>query len=164
MKKSAFSLAQRKSAFFGQATRPWCKAIDNGNLVGSLLLDMSKAFDSVPHISLLLELLKIGFSNETLQWFTSFLDNRYSRVVRQNEYTNWNPVDKGVPQGSSLSPTLFNIFVRDLPNSTEVDIFQFADDTTTSAVGKNIDTVVTKLQKSFHDVNTFCSNKGLSFT
>ncbi len=106
----------------------WCKAVGNGEYVGSLLIDLSKAFDMVSHNKLLSELQSIGCCLDTLKWFESYLQNRKQRVVLQDHLTNFISINQGVPQVSALSPLLFNVFVRALPRCVKSDAIQFADD------------------------------------
>jgi len=87
----------------------------------------------VPHQLLLTELRDIGCSIEVLLWFCDFLTHRLQRVITYEEITDWIMVSRGFPQGSGLSPLLFNIFVRNLPRQCSSPIFQFADDTTVVA-------------------------------
>jgi len=87
----------------------WLGEVDRGNFVGALLVDLSKAFDSVPYQKLLNELVSIGCSSEAVSWFSSYLSNRKQRVVVLDKKADWKEVNRGVPQGSCLSPLLFNI-------------------------------------------------------
>jgi len=73
-------------------------------------IDLSKAFDTVPHQLLLTELRDIGCSTEVLNWFCNYLTDRLQRVITYEEITDWIMVSRGFPQGSGLSPLLFNIF------------------------------------------------------
>ena len=69
-----------------------------------VLLDMSKAFDSISHEILLLKLKDVGASNTCLQWFRSYLSDR-QQVVRINSTLSESlPLSTGVPQGSILGP------------------------------------------------------------
>ncbi len=144
------------------ATNNWMKEIDDGNIVGALLIDLSKAFDSVPHDKLLAELLKIGCSNKSLGWFRSYLTDRHQRVLERPNSTEWKDVSRGVPQGSCLSPLLFNIFVREIPSICKTDTYQYADDITQSQSGKDVSHVVDSLSKSFEITKQFCDNKNLA--
>jgi len=136
----------------------WLDDISKGSFVGTLLIDLSKAFDSIEHYQLLEELAKIGCSTESLRWFTSYLSNRSQRVKANNVTTPWRPVTKGVPQGSSLSPLLFNILVRRLPECSGSDCFQFADDLTNSVADSNPSLLSSKLEAINYNVKNFCQD------
>jgi hypothetical protein len=126
-----------------------------------LLIDLSKAFDTIPHQRLLEELEQIGLGRDALQWFLSFLEGRKQRVSQDSKYSEFTSVTRGVPQGSCLSPLLFNIYVRKLPESCNADTVQFADDITASKADTDIAKVTEGLQEAFTDISQFCSNKGL---
>ena len=64
-----------------KATDLWLSQVDAGLFVGALLIDLSKAFDSVPHIMLMEELSAVGCDDIVLRWFASFLANRLQRVT-----------------------------------------------------------------------------------
>ena len=134
----------------------WLKAVDDGKYAGALLLDLSKAFDHVPHQLLLQELSDAGAGYGVLKWFSSYLTDRVQRVKLGEVTTNWLPVSRGVPQGSCLSPILFNIFVRNLPGAAEAECVQYADDLTESAADACLDIVAQKLASSFEKTKEFC--------
>ena len=93
-----------------------------------LLLDFSKAFDSVPHQRLLLKLASYGICGQTLTWIKSFLsDSTQTNVVGgcQSEVCS---VTSGVPQGSVLRSLPFLIYINDLPDNISSQIRLFADD------------------------------------
>lgn len=73
------------------------EAVDNGEVVGALLIDMSKAFDMVPHQMLLAELSDIGCSTNALRWLHNYLCDREQRVVQNSTTTPWRQISRGVP-------------------------------------------------------------------
>ena len=95
-----------------------------------VILDFSKAFDTVPHDKLLLKLKHYGINGNILEWITSFLKQREQRVVVDGKCSNWIHVDSGVPQGTVLGPLLFLLYINDLPNCISKDsiVRLFADD------------------------------------
>ena len=109
------------------ATDSWLDALDKGSYVGALPIDLSKAFDTVPHLLLLSGLMNIGCNSDVIAWFRNYLTDRFQRVITHDEITQWLPVSRGFPQGSGLSPLLFNIYVRKLPQKCISDTFQFAE-------------------------------------
>jgi endonuclease/exonuclease/phosphatase family metal-dependent hydrolase len=96
---------------------------------GLVLLDLEKAFDSVWHDGLLHKLLSNRYPNYLIKLMSSFLCDRSAFVETKGEKSTQYPIPAGVPQGSLLSPHLFNIFVNDIPTPHNCEIAMFADDT-----------------------------------
>ena len=139
----------------------WMGEIDEGKVVGALLIDLSKAFDTVPNQQLLFELLGIGCGRSAILFFKSYLSGRRQRVKQGATLTDWRDVSRGVPQGSSISPLLFNIFVRELPSISDSSTIQFADDVTNSEADKSEQLVANRLVESFQQTKAFCDSHEL---
>ena len=103
---------------------------DRQSKAGTVLLDISKAFDCVNHDILLDKLYHYGIRGSVLDWFKSFLTNRTHYVdINGSKSEPYTPT-MGVPLGSVLGPILFLIYINDLRNSSNTLSFSiFADDT-----------------------------------
>ena len=112
-----------------QALNVWSEALSHGIPVDVLYLDYEKAFDKVPHQRLLNELHRQGIRGAVHGWITEFLNNRQQRVRVNDEFSDYSTVLSGVPQGSVLGPTLFLLYVSQIPSILKNFVSLFADDT-----------------------------------
>ena len=95
-----------------------------------MALDISKAFDRVWHAGLLCKLKCYGILGQIFGFISSFLNNRRLQVVLDAKSSQEYPINAGVPQGYILGPTLFLLYINDLPEDVICDIAIYADDNT----------------------------------
>jgi hypothetical protein len=94
-------------------------------------MDLSKAFDCIPHELLIAKLSAYGFDKKTLKFFLSYLKGRKQSVNIKGTLSTYMDVLAGVPQGSILGPVIFNIFINDMSNIFDkCSLNNFADDNT----------------------------------
>ena len=105
------------------------KNLDNKQHTCAILLDFRKAFDTVNHQILLRKLEKHGIRDNVLNMFQSYLTNRVQFVYVNGYESDKMQIKCGVPQCSCLGPTLFSLYINDLPDITDFSARLFADDT-----------------------------------
>ena len=121
-------------------TEKWRKDLDNHKTVGIISMDLSKAFDSIPHDLLICRLKEYGVDERAIKLLKDYLTNRTQRVKLGCICSTWQLITKGIPQGSILGPVLFNIFMNDLWHSVKhstLCIYMYADDTQISFADKD---------------------------
>jgi hypothetical protein len=95
----------------------------------AVFLDIEKAFDTTWLSGLLYKLSKLEFSTNLIKLIGSFLSQRKFRVSVEGEMSTPRVMQAGVPQGSVLSPTLYNLYINDTPQTIGVNLALFSDDT-----------------------------------
>ena len=92
----------------------WKKELDNKGYAGAILMDLSKAFDTINHELLIAKPYGYGFSKDALKLINSYMSNRWQRTKIDKSFSSWSALLKRVPQGSVLGPIFFNIYLNNL--------------------------------------------------
>ena len=95
-------------------TEKWKKILDDKGFRGAVLMDLSKAFDTLNNELLIAELLANGFDRVSFKLINDYLSNRWQRTKINKSSSSWAELVQGVPQGSVLSPLLFNMYLNNL--------------------------------------------------
>jgi len=137
------------------------KTIAQKKVMVAVFFDLSNAFDRVWHFALLFKLASVGVEGGMLRWLQNYLKNRQFSVYFEGENSNTRNITSGVPQGSILSPILFNIMVSDIPNSVNVTTSEYADDITIYSVNENVHQAGADTQLMIDKIESWCNRWGL---
>ena len=94
-------------------TETWKRYMEEGKVIGVILIDFQKAFDTVNHTILGYKLKAMGITGDLLALLKDYLSNRSQYVNVKGKHSNVTVIEIGVPQGSLLGPRLFTIYVND---------------------------------------------------
>ena len=150
-KLSTFLSAYRKSYstqhVLIRLIEEWKQKLDRNYVVGAILMDLSKAFDSIPHDLIIAKLYAYGIDFEALKLILSYLTDREQATRINSIYSAFQLILSGVPQGSILGPIIFNIFLNDLIYFIEkCNIHNYADDNTVTSSSNSIANLVKDLE------------------
>ena len=125
----------------------WQEELDKSGFVGTILMDLSKAYDCLPHDLLVAKLEVYDIDKTGLNLIYNYLSNCKQRTKINSWYSNWYDIVRGVPQGSILGPLLFNLFINDLFLFIErTNICNFADDNTIYICQNDLKTILEDLR------------------
>ena len=143
----------------------WKVLLDKNHIIGAIFMDLSKAFDCLPHGLITAKLRAYGLSRNACDLLASYISNRHQRVKIQSSRSEWRVLRKGVPQGSILGPLLFNVFINDMFHFMEkCALYNYADDNSMSYASLNVTDVLSCLKRDcdnavkWFDVNGMQAN------
>ncbi|CAM4701606.1 unnamed protein product [Lepidochelys kempii] len=120
------------------------------------------AFGTVPHVELLVKLEKMGINMKIERWIRKWLTGRLQRVLLKGELSGWREIISGVPQGSVLGPTLFNLFITDLGTKSGSVLIKFADDTKLGGIA-NLERDRDIIQEDLDDLVNWSNSNRMKF-
>jgi len=128
--------------------------VATNKIVGTLMLDLSKTFYLVNHNILLQKLKLYGFHWSVVQWLSSYLSNITQQTYTSGVSSNPGNVVSRVPQGSGLGPTMFLIYINDMPLGLSKFIADiFADVSTISSHSKRFEELTSSLSEDINNIN-----------
>ena len=131
------------------------KNLDNKLTTCSIFIDLAKAFDSVSHNILIAKFEKYGIRGLPLQLIQDYLNNRKQYTVVSNAKSTLRNTTCGIPQGSTLGPLLFNIYINDLAFATSFNANLFADDTNLTLANKNHEVLEKEVNAELNKINNW---------
>lgn len=134
-----------------------------GSLTVAVFLDIKRAFDTVSHTHVLLSMLELGLSGRSLRWISKFLSGRKIFIQTSEGKSAEHDVRQGVPQGSVLSPFLFNCVMADLAKRlpSRLKYSLYADDVCIWASGTDVRLIQIALQDGINIINNFLKERGM---
>ena len=144
-------------------TNEWYINMDRGLYNIVVLLDLTKAFDTVNREILLCKFERYGFDYKALDLLKNYLTDRTQSCQLNGMLSDQRKITCGIPQGSILGPLLFIIYINDLPNCLKhTTPRMFADDTSLTAVGKTFNEAEEIANKDLKNVKAWLSSNKLS--
>ena len=138
------------------------RSMDNNIQTDVLILDFSKAFDTVAHQRLLKKIEFYGISDNTNAWIKTWLTTRTQKVVVDGDASSTVHVDSGVPQGTVLGPLMFLLYINDIGDKIDSTIKLFADDCLLFRQIKTTDDAA-QLQKDLDSLHTWTEEWQMNF-
>ena len=136
-------------------------AFNEHNYYLAIYLDFSKAFDTICHEILLKKIEHMGFRGPIYEWLKSYLTNRNQFVTIGDKSSRLLSTKMGVPQGSTLGPLLFILYINDMSNPlSNLKSIHFADDSTLHLPMKKNEDIAPRINSELEIVNSWLvSNK-----
>ena len=151
-----FSESSFLTTYSIQTITSMTRRLDKSGFVGTILMDLSKAYDTLPHDLLVAKFEAYGIDKNGLNLIHNYLTNRKQRTKVSSSYSDWYDIVRGVPRGSILGPLFFNLFINDLFLFIErTNMCNFADDNTIYSCNLNLETILKDLKFDMQNILTW---------
>ena len=131
---------------------------------GLLSIDLSKAFDVIERDKLLAKVDATNLSPNLKRWLCAYLRDRKSRVRYQGVLSKWMKTKMGVPQGSVISPLLFNFFTADLEAAAAELCESYADDFHAASCSADLDDISDTLNRAAGELESWAEDNGMAIS
>ena len=158
---SAYRKGYNSQHVLSRLLEEWRQHSDNDNVAGGVFMDLSKAFDRVPHDLLIAKLAAYSVDENLLMYLYSYLSNRKQYVLINNVHSIFQNVISWVPQVSTVGPTLFNCFFNNFFYFIDkASVHNFADDNSLSTFELNMKNLKLILESERFQSNEIIVNPG----
>ena len=128
-----------------------------------MLIDLSKAFDSLNHELLIAKLNAYNFDDSVFILLLNYFDNRKQCVKINNEFSSWKEIKSGVTQGYILGPLLFNIYINDIFYFIDnASIANYADDNAPYLTNESLEILISNLEIEINTLNYWFKSKQIA--
>lgn len=127
----------------------------------TVAIDISKAFDSVDHTLLIEQIVESDLESNLVRWLAAYLRGRTASCLFRNTSSPLRIIHSGVPQGSVISPLLFNFFISDFPHHAS-QTESYADDVQISESSSDLPTLTAALNEDLAHVSQWADDKHLT--
>ena len=137
-------------------------AINRRTLTLATFIDMAKAFDTVNHSILLKKLSKLGFSGNLIKLLENYLINRKQRTLANGITSQSHNISWGIPQGSTVGPLLFILYINDIGSILNYCKYQLYADDTVLYLSDEITNATRRLNDDLSNFKNWCNQNKLT--
>lgn len=137
----------------------WKEQFDKGIIIGAAFLDLKRAFETIDRGRLIQKLEGYGIKGVALSWLIDYLRNRKQVTKVNGETSSEITNENGVPQGSTLGPLLFLIYINDIISAVKIcQLHLFADDALLYFCSKDLRSLVDIINTELNNIVEWCNS------
>ena len=126
-----------------------------------IYIDLKSAFDTVWGQGVIYKLMELGVNGNLLKTLNDFFNKRKNKIYYNGEVSQEFQVEAGTPQGSVLSPTLFNLMIQDIPRKEGINLYIYADDITIGCSSSDVREMRRNLENYLKVFDKWITDRGL---